>query len=154
MSTTYTGSNAFSGAGSVLSINTGTAAAPVYTVINEVISADLSGRTAKTVDVTNFSSGKVSEFIATIVDSGSIDLKANYVAADPGQQSLATAFSALTKTMFQLQLPMSPAQTVTGDLYKFSAIVSDFSFDVDTTKQITLDCKLKISGGLVLTAGS
>lgn len=104
--------------------------------------------------MTNFSSGKVSEFIATIVDSGSIDLKANYVAADVGQQALSTAFSALTKTAFELQLPMSPAQTTTGDLYKFSAIVNDFSFEVDTEKQIMLSCKLKISGSLALTSGS
>lgn len=149
----YTGSSAYSGAGAVLSISSG-GTTPTFTVINEVVSASLSGRTSKTADVTNFSSLKVSEFIAVIVDSGSIDLKCNYVAADPGQQMLSTAFSALAKTAFTLVLPLAPGQLVGGDKYSFSAIVSDFSFDVDTEKQIVLSSKLKISGSLDLTPGT
>jgi hypothetical protein len=151
----YSGSSSFSGAGSILSIQTGGASSsPVFTVINEIASANLTGRQAKTSDCTNFSSGKVSEFLSVIVDSGSIDIKANYVAADAGQSALSTAFSSLTKTLFSLQLPLSPAQLTTGDLYKFPAIVSEFSFDVNVEKQIELSAKLKISGALTLVSGS
>jgi hypothetical protein len=149
----YSGSQSFSGAGSALSVNTGTVTTPVMTVINEIMSCSLGSRSAKVSDCTNFSSGKVSEFLATIVDSGTIDIKASYLAADPGQSALSTAFSSLTKTLFSLQLPPSPAQTV-GDLYKFSAIVSEFSFDVDMEKQIMLAAKLRISGALNLTPGT
>jgi hypothetical protein len=150
----YTGSSSFTGAGAQLSVNTSSTSTPSYTVINEVMEANLTGRTAKTVDVTNFSSLKTAEFIAVLVDPGSVDLKISYVSADPGQIQLLTSFNGLTKTLFKLVLPLGVGQTVSGDSYTFSALVTDYSFDVDPQKQILISSKLKISGALTFVEGS
>jgi len=150
----YGGSESFSGAGSILAINTGTATTPVYTPIGECTKANLTGRNAKVSDCTSFSSGKVSEFLAVMVDSGSIDLTCNYVSSDAGQIQLQSSFSALAKTLFKLTLPLAPNQVTTSDSYSFAALVTDFSFDVGTEKQIEITSKLKISGLLNFSAGA
>ena len=150
----YGGSESFSGAGSILAINNSLTSTPAYVTIGECTKANLTGRTAKTSDVTSFSSGKVSEFIAVMTDSGSIDLSCNYVSSDAGQIQLQASFNALAKTLFKLTLPLAPNQTTTPDSYSFSALVTDFSFDVGTEKQIEITSKLKISGLLNFSAGA
>ena len=150
----YTGSNAFSGEGSVLAINTGTVGMPVWTTINEVMDGSITGRIQKTSDVTNFSSGGTEEFISTIQTPGEVKTKLNYVAGDAGQVALKAAFDGRVKTMFQLTLPLSPSQTTTGDSFAFTALVTEWSLTDKFDAPITVDTNLKISGAITETAGS
>jgi hypothetical protein len=150
----YNGSLSFSGEGSVLAINTGTVGTPVWTTINEVMDASISGRVNKTSDVTNFSSGGTEEFIVTIQTPGDIKTKLNYVTTDAGQGALFSAFSSRTKTMFKLTLPLSPSQTATGDVLSFSGVVTEWSLVDKFDSPITVDTNIKISGAIVTTSGS
>ena len=149
----YTKSQAGIGLGSTLSINTGTIATPVWTIVGEISQASLSGRQAATTQVTNLQS-LASEFIPTLISEGDLALSGNRISTDAGQLAIEAAFNSLKLAQFKLQLPVAGAQTTTGDLYSFTALVTDSVFVVSFDKAINYDVKLKISGLMTFTAGS
>lgn len=151
-----TNSKAFAGRSSVLSIGpvVGTET-PTFTEIGEVKNASISGRKYSTVDVTNFDSPNAyQEFIATVIDPGSISCSGNYVSSDAGQIALNAAFAAGEVYMFELQLPKGPGQMTKGDQYAFGALVESFDISVEPSKEISFTASLKISGAITFTAGS
>jgi len=150
----YTGSQAISGRGSVLSINTGTATLPVWTTVGEVRVSSNSGAQWKTADVTNFESGNNMEFITTIRDNGYFKCTCNRVSGDAGQIALYNSYLNGTTVMYQLQLPLQAGQTTKGDLCSWSALTESYDFDVDPEKQIEVTINLKITGPLDVTPGS
>jgi hypothetical protein len=151
----YTGSLAEAALGSTIAINTGTTGSPTWTPIGEIASAPQSGRMAKTVETTNLQS-TFAEFLPTIPESGTLDITANRVSSDAGQVALEAAFAGLLLKQFKITLRQTPAQTTTGDVMTFTALVEECNqlgeFSVD--KQIVLKVKLKISGLVTLTVGS
>jgi hypothetical protein len=149
----YTDSLAGIGLGSVLSINTGTASSPTYTPVGELNKLNLTGRTAGTADATNFQS-LAREFKGTLIDSGSWEFGGNRVGGDAGQVAMETSFTTLKLTMFKIQLPISGAQTTTGDSFTFKALVEELDYSVEVDKVIPVTGKLKVSGILTTTAGS
>jgi hypothetical protein len=150
----YTESQAQTALGTVVAINTGSASSPTYTTIGEITSAPQSGRQARTVEVTNLQSTNV-EWIATLIDSGVLDVSCNLVSGDAGQLAVEAAFSDLLRKLYKVTVKPSPTQT-TGDTYVFSAIVEESNplSEVGPDKALTHKFKLKISGLITFTAGS
>lgn len=120
---TYSGSKAQAGRGSTLAIG----ATPV--TIGEVTTTGISGAQWNTVDTTNMQSGPDAEFLSTIRQNGTLKVDGNRVSSDAGQIALEAAFASGAVTPFTLTLPKTAAQTTTGDVYSFSALVEgrDFS---------------------------
>jgi hypothetical protein len=152
----YTGSAAISGNGTKLNINTGTVASPTWTLVGEVTEIAESGKQNKSDDTTNLESS-ATEFIPTIVDSGTFKITMNAV-VDTGQAAMATSFYALPPTIVQYQivLPKMTGQATTPNKGVFSAMVEDFD-DVGTIKadkKISISASLKVSGVIVWTQGS
>ena len=148
MAGAYTGSQAQSGRGTVISIG----ATP--TAIGEVSDFPLNRNKWETVDVTNFSSGSDGEFIATIRKPATITMKGNRVVADAGQMAAEVAYQSGATTAFTVQLPKTAAQNTSGDKYAFSAIVLSVDFSITPTKQIEFSIDLQVSGVITLTPGS
>ena len=155
---TYSGSRAQAGRGSSLSIGgiTGAVGTETYTLIGEIKTSGISGAQWNTEDVSNFQSGADSEFITTMRDNGTIDVAGNRIASDAGQVAVETAFGNGLKYDFKLVLPINTqaGQTTVGDTFQFSALVQSRDIAIDTTKAISWQVKLKISGAVTLTAGS
>lgn len=145
---TYIGSAAQSGRGSTLGIG----ATP--TLIGEIKTSSLGGSQWGTADVTNFESGISQEFITTIRNEGEFSLAGNRVSGDAGQVAVETAYGTGAVSAFTLTLPKTTTQTTSGDKYTFNAIVLSRDFDVDVTKEISWNVKLKVSGAITLVPGS
>lgn len=144
----YTKSAAITGAGTILSIGT------VPTPVAEIKTIKLSGRKWDTDDVTNMSSPGYKEFIATIIDPGEFALEGNRVSSDLGQVAMEAAFAAGNLNPFTVQLPKTSAQTTKGDAYTFSALVTEIDYNFETSKADSFSAKLKVSGAVLLVAGS
>lgn len=151
----YSASAAVSGLSSTFSINTGTASTPTWTLVGEISSLNLTGRQTTTADVTNFESG-AREFIPVLIESGVWDIKGNRISGDAGQTAMETAFTTVppVKKEFQIVLPKSATQTVTGDSFVFTAVIQELDYSVEIDKAVSLSCKLKVSGVLTITEGS
>jgi hypothetical protein len=141
----YTGSKAGIGFGTVIKMGAN--------VVGEMTSVNLTGRQAVTEETTNFqSSGK--EFKPTVIDFGTWEFTGNRVGGDAGQVALEAAFTSLALQTFTIQLPKSGAQTTTGDLFTFSALIEEIDYNVDATKVVKMTGKLKVSGAITVTPGS
>lgn len=148
----YTTSKAPPGLGVQFQVNsTGSTYIPVY----ECTEFSQSGKTTKTVSVTNLNS-TVEEFIGTISSGGTYQLTMNRISTDPGQQALAAAFNTKALTNFKIQMPLAIGQTTTGDLFSFAALVETFE-DLSSVKPdgaVMTKCSLKVSAAITLTEGS
>jgi hypothetical protein len=135
------------GGGSVLAIG----ATP--TTIGEIQSVKQSGCKWDTEEASNLAS-TAKEFVATILDWGEFAVEAKRVSTDAGQALVVAAFGTGALTSFTLTLPKEATQTVNGDKYVFSAVVTECDFSLDVNKLIPLSFKLKVSGGVAYTEGS
>jgi hypothetical protein len=153
----YTSTQAQSGNGSILAINTGTVSSAIWTTVGEISDIAQSGKTNKSDDATNLQSS-AEEFIPTILTPGSWGLTLNRVSGDAGQAAVLASFNALPPTIkqYKITLPKAAGQSTTGDAFAFSAMVEEFN-DLGTVKadkKISTQAKLKVSGPIVLTVGS
>lgn len=148
----YSATQGFGGKGFTLTVNTGTVSTPVWTPVYEGFSAKPAMKNGMD-DATNFqSSGE--EYVPTMPDGGEWSFSFNRVASDPGQLALQTAFFAQTLLMFEATAPKGKGQMTAGDMWAFSAYVSDLNPDFDPKKKITNAGKLRTSNGVTFTAGS
>ena len=143
MPSTYTGSQAGIGEGTLVQIMSGSPT-PAPVTIGECDEADLDNRTAQTVDVTNFQSGKYREFKTTLIQSGEFKLTGNYLGStDAGQVAVETAFNTPGSTpQFIITLP-------TGRTATFNAAVTSSTFKIGVDKIIKFDITLKVTGQIV-----
>jgi hypothetical protein len=149
----YTGSKVGIGLGTILQIGSG-GTSETFTAIGEITGdVKMSGRTAKTIDITNMNS-TASEFVPVLADSGTLDFTMNFVSSDAGQVALEAAFAGLVKHNFKLQYPKTSAQTTTGDLQTFNALVQELDYGTGVEKNSSVTVKLKISGPITTVAGS
>lgn len=144
---TYTGSQAQTGAGTVLSIG----ATP--TVIGEVSDFPLNRPKWATANVTNFNSGLDAEYIGTMREGAVVTLKGNRVGSDAGQQAAEAAYQSGAITPFSATLPKMGTQA-TGDKITFSALVQSVDFSISPTKQIEFSMDLQVTGKTVITPGT
>ena len=139
----YTSSQAGIGEGTLVEIMTGSPLAPV--VIGECDEADLDNRSAQTVDVTNFQSGKYREFRTTLIQSGEFKLTGNRVPSDLGQVAVETAFN--TPGSY----PQFIITTPDGKTATFNAAVTASNFKIGVDKIIKFDITLKVTGQIIFS---
>jgi hypothetical protein len=145
----YTGTKAQTGAGTMIAIGT----AP-GTILGEVSDLPLNRPKWATANVTNFESGKDAEYIGTVREGATVNIKGNRVSADAGQVAAETAYQAGTATPFLATLPKTAGQSVAGDTITFSAIVLSFDLSVSPTKQVEFSMDLQVSGPSAIAVGS
>jgi hypothetical protein len=145
----YAGTLAQTGAGTIISIGT----AP-GTVIGEASDLPLNRPKWATANVTNFQSGKDAEYIGTVREGATVNVKGNRVSADAGQVAVETAYQSGLATTFLVTLPKTKLQTSAGDTITFSAIVQSFDFSVSPTKQVEFSIDLQVSGPSNVTPGT
>jgi hypothetical protein len=147
----YVPNNAQTGNQSVFSVKPSTTFVPVY----GITSCKHSGKNNKTVEITTLQSTGT-EFLPTMNEYGSFELTINRVSSDPGWQALQASWIAKNFLPYELVLPLTPAQTTTGDTYTFTGLVAQFDdiTDIDSNKQIITSAKITVSGAWTFTAGS
>jgi hypothetical protein len=99
----------------------------------------------------------------TLVDPGEVTVEGESASADPGQIALAAALTSAPIAgagqtwPFLLLLPINivGGQSVSGDSYAFSGLVTDFSLgEAEPGKPIPFKSTIKITGPIVPTEGS
>ena len=146
--TTYAGTKAQTGAGTQLAI--GTAA----TILGEVSDLPFNRPKWATANVTNFQSGKDAEYIGTVREGATVNIKGNRVSADAGQVAVEAAYQSGAITAFIATLPKTPLQTTAGDVVNFSGVVQSFDFSVSPTKQIEFSVDIQVSGPSSVVPGT
>lgn len=107
--------------------------------IAELTSISGPGLKLKTIDVTNMgTSGGVSEYIAGILDSGTLQIEGNFI-SDTSQTAVITALQA--KTLQSIEVDFAGTHKLTG-----SAYWTEFSPDFKVTDRITFKASLQFSG--------
>lgn len=149
----YTGSQAQSGLGSILSVNTGTVSTPTWTVVNEVADIVQNGYENETDDVTNMQSS-AREFIGTILNPGTWEITMNRVSTNTGQAKMVSLLNSAATGQFQIQLVKNIVQTTTGDLIAFSGIVQKYPLSIKPDKAIKVSATIKVSNAVTITEGS
>ena len=153
--TAYTGSNAFSGRGSVLQYSTNPPSVP-YTPLSEIKNIQFSGAKYDLADVTNMESGNFKEWLPTLADSGDLSFTGNFIPNDPTEDALIGFFNNATLVSFEVVLPAAPAQGYETSLgtFAFKAYVSSIDRSIEVSKEGTITGKLKITGQVSYTSGS
>ena len=156
----YTTSKAMAGRGSQFFLGgiTGVAGGN-YQLVGEIDTTDLSEVQWEFEETSNFQSGAFKEWMSTMLDSGTVDVKGNYVAGgtDAGQQAFNAALNSGQPYDCKIVLTVNPlvGQTTTGDTISFSAFVSrGGGLSVSTAKKIGFSAQLKITGPRSFTPGS
>lgn len=117
-----------------------------YTTVAEVSKISNTGSKADLADVTNMdSTSSFREFLATLVDSGDIDLECNFIPGNASQQVLETDFNAQTNGYYKIVLPNALGNST------FRAFVSSRDFALEIAKQGTRTVKLKVTGQMTNT---
>jgi hypothetical protein len=149
---TYTQSNAFSPRGSQLlfqqSVSIG------YVLIAEIMQADFSGQKLDLADVTNFQSGIFREYLATLLDSGELTFKGNFIPSDSSQNQLLTYFNTAARVNWELILPINVNTNLPYGHFLFTGFVTTLEWALPIDKQGQLNGKIKITGAITFVAGS
>ena len=140
-------SNAIAGYGTLLKRGDG-GAPEVFSLIGEVKS--ISGPTldVKEADVTTHSSaaaGAYMEFVATLIDPGTVDFEINYVPTDVTHQGLRNDMLGRVKRNFKLITPGAQ------DTISFTAFVKKGVYEFPTADVIKQKISLRITGAPVWT---
>jgi hypothetical protein len=145
----YTGTKAQTGAGTMIDIGTSPGV-----VLGEVSDLPVNRPKWATANVTNFESGKDAEYIGTVREGATVNIKGNRVSGDAGQVAAEAAYQSGAPTPFLITLPKTSAQSSAGDTIAFTAIVLSFDFSVSPTKQVEFSADLQVSGPSVVTVGT
>jgi predicted secreted protein len=148
----YTSSAAFSPRGTQLLYQTSDSIG--FQLLAEIKQADFSGQKLDLADVTNFQSGQFREYLATLLDSGELTFKGNFIPSDASQAALLGFFNAATRVTYKVALPINPATGLSYGHFQFLAFVSTFEWALPIDKEATISGKLKITGPIAFVAGS
>jgi predicted secreted protein len=97
-------------------------------------------------DVTNMDSPTAfKEFIAGLIDGGSVKVDANFINTDAVQNDLLNDLTAQTLLFWRVQLPNTRGK------FEFSGYVEEFSPDFDVSKPATQAVSIKVTGAAVWT---
>ena len=112
-------------------------------------------------DITNTNSPTIGvsvmkENVITVLDPGEATFTGVFIPTDPGIVALQTAFATGIAQQFQVQLPLLPGQSTSGNVYEFNAWVAENPqpTDIDASKAITVKVTLKLSSLMTYTVGS
>lgn len=148
----YTASAAFSPRGTQLLYQTNPSIG--YLELAEISQISFSGQKLDLADVTNFQSGIFREFLATLLDSGELAFKGNFIPGDASQAALLGFFNGATRVAFKVILPNDPATGLPYGHFTFNAFTTEFVWDLPLDKQGMISGKLKITGEITFVAGS
>ena len=139
-------SNAISGVGIQLRrYNSGTSA---WEAIAEILSFDGPNKKRDTIDVTNMdSTAGYKEFIGGFRDSGELKCPMNFTR--DSYDLMNDDFESNTKQTYELAIPDDDNTTLS-----FLGLVTELGFKADTSKQITADVSIKVSGQITTDSGS
>ncbi len=128
--------------GTVVAINTGTTATPVWTPIGEVKSFNGPSGSATVIDATHLGSVAKDKLMG-LADEGQITLEVNYLhTADAGQSAVRTART--NRTLSQFQITLSDGTSTIA----FSAYVLGFTVSGGVDALMTSTITLEISGAV------
>jgi predicted secreted protein len=114
----------------------------------EILSYDGPNKKRDTIDVTNMdSSGGYKEFIGGFRDSGELKCPMNFTRAT--YDLMNDDFESNTKQTYELAIPDDDNTSLS-----FLGMVTDLGFKADTSKQITADVTIKVSGQITINSGS
>jgi hypothetical protein len=112
------------------------------TEITSITGPKLSGRK---IEVTNFNSGSYAEYIMGVMDTGTITLNMNYIAADAGQIGMMADAAARTSRTWNIDFPTVGSFTGTG-------YVESYEPSADVSGQVKLSVTICVTGEI--TPGS
>jgi hypothetical protein len=138
------GSNAIETQGTVLAINTGTTASPIWTAIREVVSFSGFDGSAAEIDVTSLES-TAKEIRMGLQDFGSFTVECNYLPADTGQSAARAAKASRALKMFRLTFSNSSTAS-------FSAFVMSSGINGGVDAKVDTSFTLRISGSVTFAA--
>jgi predicted secreted protein len=144
---------AIAGQGFQLSVTVGTSPV-VVTPIGQLRTAKRSGSKTRILDITNTDSPRIGsgliyeETLPTQISPGDIDFTGIMNPDDPSQILLQTLQDAGSLNAWTIELPNEAGH------WAFNAYVSELSFDIDYSKEISFSGKLSCSGSVVYTSGS
>lgn len=147
---TYTASQAFSPRGTHLEYQI--SASLGWVVAAELMQIDFSGQKLDLADVTNFQSGIFKEWLATLLDSGEVTFKGNFIPSDVTQQQMLGFFNTATRVNWGVLLPTNPSTGQTYGSFTFQAYVSSLEWGLPIDKQATVSGKLKVTGAITFQA--
>ncbi len=148
----YVSSQSFSPRGTQLLYQTSTSLG--FQLLSEISQADFSGQKLDLADVTNFQSGQFREYLATLLDSGELTFKGNFIPSDASQAALLGFFNLATLVLYKVALPINPATGLSFGHFQFLAFVSSLEFGLPIDKQGAISGKLKITGPIQFVAGT
>ena len=148
----YTTSQAFAGRGSSLGYSVNLSLG--YNTIDELTQMDFSGTKLDLADVTNYESGIFKEWLPTLLDSGELAFKGNFIASDASQATLLGYFNAATKVNWYLTLPTNPATGLPYGHFTFVGYVTEYTWGIPLAKQAEITGKIKITGAIAYVSGS
>lgn len=135
------------GIGTLLKVGDGATPTEAFTTIAEVKSISGPSETRDTLDVTNMDSpNQYKEFVATLIDGGTISCDINFIGDNTTQNGLRTDMLAGTARNFQLLMANTGAS-----LYAFTAFVTEFSPSFDVESIVTASISMKITGAVTFT---
>lgn len=144
---------ALSGKGTVLAIGEG-GTNEIFTPIAQLKTFQFSGMKRHVEDVSNSDSTAAEKIAPGVLDNGQLKVAGNYIGSDTGLQALRTALASGVAQDFKLTLPKAQGQSTNGDVFAFSAVVSEWALDVQFDKASTCTATLDIDGVLTFTAGA
>lgn len=137
-------SNAISGVGIELRRYDGAA----WVKVAEILSYDGPNKKRDTIDVTNMdSTAGYKEFIGGFRDSGELKCPMNFTRDT--YDLMNDDFESNTKQTYELAIPDDDNTTMS-----FLGLVTELGFKADTSKQITADVTIKVSGQITTDSGS
>jgi len=148
----YTSSQAFSPRGTQLLFELANSVG--FSPLAEIKQADFSGQKLDLADVTNFQSGIFREYLPTLLDSGELTYKGNFIPSDSSQAQLLTFFNSATFVVWQVILPTSPATGKPLGHFTFNGFVTSLEWGLPIDKEATISGKIKITGPIGYIAGS
>lgn len=150
----YTSSQAFPARGTQLLYLFPSNPSVGYELLAEIKQADFSGQKLDLADVTNFESGQFREYLATLLDSGDLTFKGNFIPSDASQLALLTFFNTAERVTYRVVLPTNPATNLPYGHFDFLAFVATYEWGLPIDKEATIAGKLKITGPITFTPGS
>jgi predicted secreted protein len=114
----------------------------------EILSYDGPNKKRDTIEVTNMdSAGGYKEFIGGFRDSGELKCPMNFTRAT--YDLMNDDFESNTKQTYELAIPDDDNTSLS-----FLGLVTELGFKADTSKQITADVTIKVSGQITANSGS
>lgn len=130
--------------------------AETFTKVAEIIDINGPGMSRDAIDVTNQdSTSGWREYIAGMRDGGEVSITANWIPASATQDGTDGILSKFTDDVlhnFQI-VTANDGSSGTMDI-DFAGIVTRFSPSLPLTEQGKLDCTIKISGAVAITAST